>query len=93
MEGLDMKTIHMTSTDPDHVSKIAAGGEVLRSLCRQEAEDFDRYLRRVGREYREGLSRFERLAVEGYIYQKLRGHIDAENRVGPVPGGSQNGKA
>ena len=49
--------------------------DALLGLCRKEVDSFDRYLRRYGKEYAGGLSAFERRVVEGYIYQKLRGHV------------------
>ena len=57
-------------------SAVANGGEPLRDLCRKEVDNFDQYLRKFGEDYRDGLSKFERLAIEGYIYQKLRGRVD-----------------
>lgn len=46
----------------------------LRDLCRKEVEVFE-HLVREHPGYIDGLVRIERLAVEGYLYQKLRGHI------------------
>lgn len=54
---------------------IRDGGEQLRQIVSAEVDRFDAYLRNFGHEYVEGLARFERLAVEGYIYQKLRGRL------------------
>lgn len=51
--------------------------ELLRSLCRNEVDNFEAYLRSSDPWFRDGLARFERLAIEGYIYQKAKGHIDA----------------
>ncbi len=59
--------------------------EPLRALCRKEVERFEAYLREFGaradnhmdHDWVHGLARFEKLVVEGYIYQKVRGHIDA----------------
>ena len=48
----------------------------LRTLCRKEVQRFDENARQHPA-YRDGLTQIERLAVEGYLYQKLRGHIDA----------------
>lgn len=67
--------ISITLKDEDPA--VANGGQPLRDLCRQEVRNFDRYLReKVGGEYAAGLSRFERLAIEGFLYQKIRGHIE-----------------
>jgi hypothetical protein len=46
----------------------------LRALCRNEVEAFETWIRGHP-DYSDGLVRIERLAVEGYLYQKLRGHI------------------
>jgi carbonic anhydrase len=47
----------------------------LRALCRKEVERFEVVLREHPA-YRDGLVKIERLAVEGYLYQTLRGHLD-----------------
>jgi len=65
---------------------IAKGGEPLRSLCRREAQRFDAYLRNYGQEYSDGLASWEQKAVEGYLYQKLRGHIDEKEEPDHLPG-------
>ena len=49
----------------------------LRDLCRKEVDRFESVMRQHP-DYQDGLVRIERLAVEGYLYQKVRGHIDAE---------------
>jgi hypothetical protein len=49
----------------------------LRSLCQKEVSHFEQYVQSVDPQFRGGLSKFERLAIEGYIYQKVRGHFDA----------------
>ncbi len=65
--------------DPTAVKELLNGdSKLLRNLCRKEAESFDEYLRQVDPQFKEGLARWELLAVEGYIYQKLKGHIDAQ---------------
>jgi hypothetical protein len=71
--------------DPDRVRSDAT---YLRDLCRKEASRFDEYLRTTDPQFRDGLARFELLAVEGYLYQKAKGHIDEEdgNRVDTVEG-------
>ena len=48
----------------------------LRSLCRNEVQRFELIIRDHP-DYRDGLVVIERRAVEGYLYQKCRGHIDA----------------
>jgi hypothetical protein len=82
----------MKITDAELAQKVAGGGEPLRDLCRQEVENFDRHLRQYGSEYRDGLARFERLVLEGYLYQKLRGHLDQDGSP-DLPSGRQDGQA
>jgi hypothetical protein len=78
LEGVDQ-----ASLDPD----------ALRSLCRREADRFDTYLRNYGDEYAEGLADWEKKAVEGYIYQKIRGRIDEQTEeVSDLPGGGKDGE-
>lgn len=48
----------------------------LRILCRKEVDRFEAVAKQHP-DYRDGLVRIERFAVEGYLFQKLRGHIDA----------------
>jgi hypothetical protein len=65
---------------PDDDPAVANGGEPLRNLCHQEAANFDRYLREeVGGEYAAGLAKFEWLAIEGYLYQKIRGRLESQD--------------
>jgi hypothetical protein len=66
-------------------SQVSQDPKVLRSLCQKEVSLFDNYLRRTDPQFSDGLSRFERLAVEGYIYQKARGHIDAQENPSNLP--------
>jgi hypothetical protein len=68
--------------DPAHQEAVAKGGEPLQVLCRKEVDDFDRHLRQLGGEFADGLAKFERRAIEGYLYQKLRGHIGPKNKNG-----------
>jgi hypothetical protein len=55
----------------------------LRSLCQKEVNRFDTYLRAVDPQFRDGLSKFERVAIEGYLYQKSKGHIDDFHKGNP----------
>jgi hypothetical protein len=52
----------------------------LRDLCQKERERFEVVVQKHPH-YADGLVVVERLAVEGYLYQKLRGHIDASPEV------------
>ena len=72
--------IDLKVTDPETAKAVAEGGAPLRSLCQKEVSKFEDYLREYGGEYGEGLARFERLAIEGYIYQKVRGHFDGQEK-------------
>jgi len=65
---------------PEELEALTKGGELLRCLCGKEVDLFDAYLRNYGREYAEGLAKFERLAIEGYLYQKVRGRLDETTR-------------
>ena len=87
-----MSRITIKITDDELAQTVAAGGEPLRALCRQEVENFDQYLRRYGSEYQDGLAKFERLVLEGYLYQKIRGHLDQDSSP-DLPAGRQDGEA
>ena len=58
--------------------------EPLRSLCQKEVARFERSVAQHPA-YRDGLVVIERRAVEGYLYQKLRGHIDAAPAAHDLP--------
>ena len=73
-----MTPIRLVIDDPQLAEQVRDGGPSLRSLCQKEVDAFDAYLRRYGAEYAEGLAKFERLAIEGYIYQKIRGHLETD---------------
>jgi hypothetical protein len=87
METFNAKIQVLMPSGKEFDAAIAAAekgeGEPLRSLCRKEVERFEAYLKRSDAWFVEGLAPIERLAIEGYIYQKLRGHMDA-----PPPSGS-----
>jgi hypothetical protein len=61
--------------DPVALEK-AKSSDGLRDLCRREVARFHEYLQNFGGDYKDGLSKWEGLAIEGYLYQKFRGHID-----------------
>ena len=69
------------SSSPEEVEALGKGGDPLRALCQKEVESFDQFLRRwgsespEGRDYVDGLARFERAVVEGFLYQKLLGRF------------------
>jgi len=56
----------------------------LRALCQKEVEAFESTMR-LHPDYADGLVKIERLAVEGYLYQKLRGHIHAKAAISHLP--------
>ncbi len=56
----------------------------LRALCQKEVARFERAAQQHPA-YRDGLVIIEKRAVEGYLYQKLRGHIDAAPEADLVP--------
>jgi hypothetical protein len=56
----------------------------LRALCRKEVEAFETTIREHP-DYADGLVQIERFAVEGYLYQKLRGHIHAKAAPSHLP--------
>lgn len=56
---------------------VAKGNHLLlRSLCQKEVARFE-MAARTHPDYRDGLVMIEKRAVEGYLYQKLRNHIDS----------------
>jgi len=77
----------------DAAVETAAKGnaEPLRSLCRKEVESFEQYLKASDPQFREGLAKFERMSIEGYLYQKLRGHLDAKKSQPGLPTERQDG--
>jgi hypothetical protein len=81
METFNAKIQIRMSSEDDFNAAIAAAekgvGDSLRGLCRKEVERFELYLKKSDAWFSEGLAPFERLAIEGYLYQKLRGHMDA----------------
>ena len=86
-----MSDIALKIEDEELANEVATGGQSLRNLCRKEVEYFDKYLRQHGGEYKEGLAKFEALAIEGYLYQKIRGHLDEKTDTGCLPTWSKNG--
>jgi len=72
---------------------------LLRGLCQKEIDRFDQYLSNFGsqatndvdRDWVYGLSRWERRVLEGYLYQKIRGHIDAKVSQSNIDSGRKNG--
>ena len=63
----------------------------LRVLCQKEVERFDATARQHP-DYADGLVRIERFAVEGYLVQKLLGHVDATATENHLPKERQDGE-
>lgn len=80
METFNAKIqVRVPSEDEFNVAVAAAekgNGVPLRDLCREEVERFEAYLKKSDPWFAEGLVQIEQRAIEGYIYQKLRGHVD-----------------
>jgi hypothetical protein len=75
-----------------HAQEAARQGNagLLRLLCQKEVSRFEAKMR-THPDYSDGLVRIERLAVEGYLYQKWRGHVDEAEEVYNIPKGWPNG--
>jgi len=64
----------------------------LRALCGKELQRFEDKIREHP-DYRDGLVQIERFAVEGYLYQKIRGHVDETAPENPSDEERQDGAA
>lgn len=75
-----------TESELETAKAEAARGNAgpLRALCRKEVDAFETFMR-LHPDYSDGLVKIERLAVEGYLYQKMRGHIHAKAAPGNLP--------
>ncbi len=56
----------------------------LRALCQKERERFEAVIKRHP-DYSDGLVMIEQRAVEGYLYKKLRGHLDEKSPTNNLP--------
>jgi len=67
--------------DHPDLKAVIKDPKFLRSLCRKEVERFEQYCTAVDPNFQDGSGfvRIEANAVEGYLYQKLKGHIDAHH--------------
>jgi len=54
----------------------------LRPLSRKDVQRFEEYLIATDPQFSDGLSSFEKKAIEGYIVRKVRGDIDAYHNQG-----------
>jgi len=75
--------------DPDVLTK---GSHQLRSLCLKEVNAFEAYVQKTDPQFKDGLSRFERFAIEGYVYQKIKGNFDADTEENQLHMERQDGK-
>jgi hypothetical protein len=66
------------------VESLFGDTEHLRSLCRKEVERFEQYCNASDPSFSDGVGfvRIEARVLEGYLYQKLKGHIDAHHEGG-----------
>jgi hypothetical protein len=60
---------------PEEQEALGKGGDPLRALCQKEVESFDQFLRGWGGDYADGLVKWERAVVEGFLYQKALGRF------------------
>lgn len=61
----------------DAKSTVLSRPESLREACKDEVARFATYVNAVDPQFRRcPLAKEERVAIEGYLYQKIRGHIE-----------------
>jgi len=79
----------------EDVESLFGDSDLLRSLCRKEVERFERYCNAVDPNFTDGggFVRIEARVIEGYLYQKLKGHIDAHHQKNLLPEEGQDGTA
>lgn len=67
--------------------------KALRSLCRKEVQRFEEYVIATDPNFNDGqgFAKFEKNVLEGYLYQKVKGHIDAFHSKDADPVEGQNG--
>lgn len=75
-----------TETELKAANEEAGRGNAgpLRALCQKEVRAFEDSMK-THPDYSDGLVKIERLAVEGYLYQKIRGHIHEKAAPGNLP--------
>lgn len=65
--------------------QLKHGGPELMKACEAEAEAFSQYLQTCGDPlFHRGLVKWEAAAIAGFLYQKMRGHIDAIDKTSDV---------
>ena len=78
--------------DHENIQSAMKNPDVLRSLCRKEVERFERYCNAVDPNFTDGRGfvKIEARILEGYIYQKVKGHIDAYHKKNMLPNQERN---
>ena len=76
------------------LESVVKDPEFLRSLCRKEVERFEQYCNSADPSFEDGRGfvRIEALVLEGYLYQKVKGHIDAHHAVNLLPEEGKDGE-
>ena len=65
--------------------------ERLKALCQKEVDRFEAYARANDPWFEDGLVKIERNAIAGYLYQKAKGHLDAQESNSSLPVERQDG--
>jgi hypothetical protein len=61
----------------DKLSSALSNPDALRAVCKEEVTRFATYVNTVDPQFKKcPLAKEERAAIEGYLYQKVKGHID-----------------
>jgi hypothetical protein len=84
--------IRIVVDDPALAKEVANGGDPLKLLCRKECDLFERCMQEQDPTFGP-LAQFERMAVQSYLYQKIRGRIGASTSQGQHSEEQQDGKA
>lgn len=72
------------------IAASAGDGLPLRALCQKERQRFEAVIREHP-DYADGLIQIEMRAVEGYLYQKLRGRLNEKAPPSNLPEERQDG--
>ncbi len=62
--------VFLDGVDPSSIS-----ADLLRGLCIEEVDEFDRYMRENEPNWKDGLAEWEKQAIRTYLYQKIRGRV------------------
>lgn len=65
--------------DPKVAKEVANGGDPLKDLCRKECDLFEKVMQEQDSTFGP-LASFERMALQSYLYQKIRGRIGAADQ-------------